>query len=217
MCRLIAAVIYYEEAWTLERCLSSIRRAAPHAGIVTLDGAYAQFPHPTGRPESEDGSNVIADRLADTVVRCPKDADGRPRPWASEIEKRSEYLKHAQTGDLILVVDADEEVRGLVPQQIEGNVFDVRHERDDGIPPGAYLRFFRKQDGMLYRGTHNAVTLSDGTILNANKRPTVPGFYLYHHYLDRGMRDVARNLRKARYYDFLCRDEAEFRKTHVLL
>jgi hypothetical protein len=209
MARLIAAVIYYEEAWTLERCLTSIRRAAPAAHIVAIDGAYEQFPHPKG-PESSDDSNAIADRLANEVIRCP---DGKA--WPSEIAKRCAYLRLGQEGDTFLVVDADEEVFGLVPE-IADDEMNVRFERDDGTPPGINLRFFKYRSGMRYEGTHHALWVGD-RLLNSKQRATSPGFWILHHYVDRGLRNARRMKPKAIYYRWLEKEEQQFRSGHVLV
>lgn len=214
MGRLIAAVIFYEEAWTLERCLTSIRRAAPRSGIVAIDGAYAQFPHPDGRPESEDGSNVIAERLADEVIRCPR-VDGRPVPWANEVAKRNAYLKAGREGDTYLVVDADEEVHGLVPE-ITGTEMDVLFRRDDSTPPGRYLRFYEWFSGLRYEGTHHALWNAN-RLMNEKPRNLAAGFWIKHYTEDRGVRNANRLKRKAEYYHWLENEEADFRRRHILV
>lgn len=211
---LIAAINVYSDAWTLPRCIESIRRAAPQARVVVVDGAYAAFPHPAGQPESADGTLDIAERLADTVIRCPRDADGRPQPWPDEIVKRNAYLV-GQPGDFYLVVDADESVEGRVPVGLFAPAQDVLLQRDDGTPRYGLLRLFAHAPGIRYEGAHNAIWI-EHRLLNQWPRQVAAGFSLRHHYSERG-RDVDRIARKGRYYDALAHAENGWRKTHAMV
>jgi glycosyltransferase involved in cell wall biosynthesis len=207
---LMAAVSFWQEAWAIERCLASIRRGCPNGvRIVAVDGAYAQFPHAT--PESTDGSLVIAERLADEVIRCPGG-----QAWPSEITKRNAYLSAGREGDTVLMVDADEELYGFVPSEIPAPEMDVRLERDDGVPPGRYLRLFRWRPGLRYEGTHHALWDGD-RLLNATPREIAPGFWLKHYYEERGTKNAQRTKAKAVYYGWLAKEEAQFRQAHVLI
>jgi hypothetical protein len=93
---------------------------------------------------------------------------------------------------------------------------DVKFQRDDPTPAGKNLRFFRWRNGIRYEGTHNSLWVG-GALLNEKPRDIAGGFWIKHYTEDRGIRNANRLMRKARYYDWLGENEADFRRRHVLI
>jgi hypothetical protein len=202
----------FDEAASIGRAMASIRRCAPHGRIVVVDGAYRDFPHVQGHPESSDGTLAVAGEFADRIIRIRNG-----QPWADECEKRSQYLV-GQEGDQYLVVDADEELVGSVPRRLVVPERDVMIESACEPPmflPYPILRMFAHRGppgAMQYRGAHMAIWAGD-TLLNERIRQVETGFRLRHWNHERSAR---RLIDKGEYYTRLCRAEEPFRSTHCL-
>lgn len=196
----------YNESKALPRCIASARTNAPHAKVVVVDGAYEKFPHGEV-PASTDGSLEAARETADIVIECQY-----PSGWPDEIVKRSSYFI-GKPGDAYVVVDADEEIVGPVPECFPHPFMDVMLDRDDGIHPYAVYRIHTHQEtGIRYEGSHNSVW-TNGTLTNAERRPLYEGFRLMHHYTER---TAERQIQKGRYYDWLAESERQYRNQNVL-
>jgi len=186
----------YDEVEFLEKHILAAKKAAPYAQVVVVDGAYVDFPHK--HCSSTDGTLEVADNLADHVITCTE-------PWKSIEEKRSRYFI-GNNGDEYLVVDADEELVGVVPMDIE--LTDARCEIrcDDGRKYSVF-RYHKHFGSMFYFGQHNAlwrdgvyvfpgVNTLHGCCLN-HRNQSVPG---------------ERMLAKQHFRRVLAEREAEFRE-----
>jgi glycosyltransferase involved in cell wall biosynthesis len=203
----------YNDRPSVGRTLTSIRRAAPHGHIVVVDGAYRDFPHPAGHPESQDGTLAVAGEFADRIVRV-KDGE----PWADECVKRSAYLIGSE-GDYYLVVDADEELVGEVPRRMYVPAVDVVIESAANPPthvPYPIFRMFAHRGSpgaMRYAGAHMAIWSGD-RLLNERVRQVAGGFRLRHWNHER---DARRLIDKGTYYERMCRAEEPFRSSRSLV
>lgn len=210
MGRVWVAINAYEEAGSLSRAIASARRAAPKASIVVVDGAYAKFPHVEG-PESTDGTIEEAERLADLVIRC-REVDGKRVAWTDEVEKRNAYFV-GEVGDTYVVLDADEELRGSVPERFFVHDMDVMLQRDDEVPPSPVYRVHAHREGMRYEGAHNALWVGD-RLINSERRHVAKEFSIFHHAMKR---PASRTARKGIYYEWLVEYEKEFRQRHAMV
>ena len=165
-----------------------------------VDGAYCCFPF--DMPYSTDGTLRIAAELADEVI--PTSA-----PWETEIVKRNQYLV-GQPGDYYLVVDADEEFVGEIPD-LEQDDYQIELRRTDPVGPYSIYRLFKHRDGIRYNGTHHALFVGD-KFLNRRDLPVVKGCHLIHH-MDRPRERVEA---KGVYYRRLKEQEAPFRAEYGL-
>jgi len=203
-------MIFYNEAWILERSLKALKNRVDW--IVAVDGAYEHFPHSS--VASADGSLRIAEHYANTIVL----ADSRKDGWPDEVEKRNAYLKHCKPGDWVLVVDADEVLTGHLPKKLKGPGYRIPiRDRKDRYPLTEIFRLYRKGDATHYEGAHMCV-FEDGELLNNREdietlKPcdlkTQTGIELVHHRLDRPPERA--NL-KGEYVEWLVKHEEEFRQ-----
>ena len=136
----------YDEAEFLEKHIPAAKRAAPHAQVIVVDGAYVDFPHINC--SSTDGTLDVASGLADHVITCST-------PWSSIEKKRSRYFV-GKDGDEYLVVDSDEELVGAVPVDIEFVDARCKIHCDDGRDYSVF-RYHKHFGKMLYFGHHNAL------------------------------------------------------------
>lgn len=168
--------------------------------IVLVDGAYCGFPF--DKPYSTDTTLAIAAEFADEVINTTA-------PWQSEIVKRNEYLV-GKPGDYYLIVDADEEIVGELPE-LKHDDYRVDLKRTDPVMSYSIFRLFKHRKGIRYNGTHHALFVGE-KLLNKRDLPVVKGLHLIHH-IDRSQE---RTEAKGVYYRHLKGEEAAFRAEHKL-
>jgi glycosyltransferase involved in cell wall biosynthesis len=132
------------------RCTLPTWYAAADA-VVAVDGCYASAGCAEG--PSTDGTLAFLATLSKvTILPAPDGA-----PWPDQITKRNAYLTAGQPGDLLLVVDADEQLEGLA-------VFDRHLALDVGWltvrsplyrRPYSQPRAFAWRPGLRYAGRHH--------------------------------------------------------------
>jgi glycosyltransferase involved in cell wall biosynthesis len=197
----VGCMIFYNEAWILERTIPALQRATDR--VVLVDGPYEAFEH--RGVMSDDGSYGIARKM----LRGGDRLIARAQPWVDEVEKRNEYLAECEEGDWVLVADADEEVTGSLPA-LEG--WGYRLEMTDAkfgnkMP---LFRLFKKGRKTEYRGAHNVI-FENGTLLNNEPMPMLEGLGLLHHRLLRPWNEGIRSRAKGKYVQWLAEREGEFR------
>lgn len=206
--KVIGCVNVYQDATLLARCLAALR---PHVDtLVVVDGAYAGFERYGADPASTDGTLELARFAADIVLSAA--------PGDDEIAKRNKYLVGAE-GDYYFVVDADEEVDGVLDRAALSARDDwavaLYRAQEPWVRYPIY-RLFRHRTGIAYRGMHCGVHVGD-EFINPNKRGIVapgseiPGLALKH---DLFARDADRQRRKNAYYASLRETERAFREAH---
>jgi hypothetical protein len=135
---IIAGLIYYNEADFLPMVLESLEGKIDE--IIAVDGKILGFP---GRGFlSSDGSTEIIE-----------DAGGRIYGgvlWKTEMDKRQVYLDAAKNGDQILIIDADEILRGELPMIPDFYVTLVHSFYESAWR----LRLLKKTQGLIYGYTH---------------------------------------------------------------
>lgn len=175
--------IWNEEA-LLPGCLQSIRKYAPDAKIVAVEGAYKSFNNEVmkqiafelslghrqlanglmyfTKPESTDKTmEILKDYAVDTIIDCETDHEGKKLAWSSEFAKRSQYFV-GKPGDAYFVLDADERIVGNVQiADVKEEAYNVMLRRDDGVMAYPVLRVFKHMDGMKYEGAHHALWVGD--------------------------------------------------------
>lgn len=204
--KIYGCVSGFNEEANLERCFTSL---IPKVDVlVYVDGAYRKFP--CQHPYSTDDSINIAHEFADVVMMTEK-------PWENEVQKRNTYLI-AEPGDLYIILDADEQLKGDVRSSIEQvlqNHPDAQDFRIDfhrrTLPIMSLCsRVFYHRRGIHYFGAHNALWLGDN-LLNHIDQPILKGGRVYH-YTDE--REKKRVEAKGEYYRGLQKDELKFRETY---
>jgi hypothetical protein len=232
------AINCYRESLMLPGCIESIRRYAPGAKIIAVDGAYqslisevekevavcitqrhfevAENLKPFLNPESDDGTlEILNDFKVDKVIRCDQGSGGKPLPWINEYTKRSKYFVGSK-GDYYFVIDADERLVGSIEMELVSDAYNVVLKRDDNTPGYKILRIFKHQDGMQYRGAHHALWVGE-MLYRKEMCKTIQGCILEHHQTYRVRREPLRNVVKGLYYRALvAREEGAFRAQHGL-
>ena len=199
MAALIGVVSCYNEEISLRRCLLSLRGHVDT--LVVVDGAYCAFPHE--RPYSADQTLAIAAEFADEVI-------GAHGPWPDEIAKRNQYLI-GKPGDYYLMLDADEEFIGELPELVDDD-YEIELRRTDHVSPYPVYRLFKHREGIKYEGTHHALWV-DGELINKRPLKTLEGCYIKHYI---GERDEQRKRDKGIYYERLRLAEMSVRKHYNL-
>ena len=167
------ALNVYSESRMLVGCIESIRKAAPHAKIVAVDGAYESWTKASRRLAAkalENGHESLAEAYLyyssasspDDTLQALRDLKidkiiETERPWAHEYSKRSQYFV-GQEGDWYLVLDADERLVGKVDvSNLTDKAYNVVLYRDQDKHPYPVTRLFQHEEGMEYRGAHHAL------------------------------------------------------------
>lgn len=211
----IACINVYNDATILERCIKSVRRGCSDSKVIVVDGAYADFPHEN--PSSTDGTVQLALALADQVIETTV-------AWPDEVTKRNAYLK-GDNADTYFVIDADEELLGLLPH-LNDDDGDILIKRDDDLStPYPLYRYHRHRPGIRYYGTHHAMVVGN-KLLNHWPHELMEGCSLFHHSEERKQdkrpfvkwrgKMLTRFEAKALYYQKMVAREREFRAIHVL-
>lgn len=212
---IVACVIYYNEIDNIERCLKSLKGKVDR--IVCIDGAYKDFPHTNHL--TTDGSTEIIEKYTECIVQID-------RCWHNEIEKRNAYLKCVYNDDIVIVIDADEEMIGNVDkdefeiEKEDSNIkkcranyfYDIKLERLDNVPQYWIYRAFKYIHKMEYKGTHHALHAFD-QLTNNLKHKQIESFHFKHYMTERNEQRI---LDKGIYYRILQEKEKEFRQIHSL-
>jgi hypothetical protein len=171
----IACVIAYQEEGMLPGCLQSIQGKVDR--VVVVDGAYRLFPHDV--PWSTDATLEIAWCYGAEWIPCPTGDDGEPRPWETQMEKRSAYLV-GEEGDWYFYIDADERLVGELPELENRRHYAFKARTRDGRLTWAW-RLFQHRGRMRYEGAHNALWSGDELItMSGAVRVPVERAYLMH-------------------------------------
>lgn len=199
---LIGVLIAYQEETLLPGCLASIVDVVDR--IIVVDGAYQQFPHPEGVPQSTDATREIARCYGAEWIDCP---DGG---WPDQMTKRSAYLV-GEDGDWYLHLDADERLKGELPlleALTPGQTYGLRVMWASGYFVPWAARLFQHRGRMEYRGAHCALFSNDELITNWRSCEHLEGAWLLHL---TDMREPERQRAKQKYYVWQRKNEREFR------
>ena len=142
----------YNEERMLPGCLESMREQVDR--LVVVDGAYEHFPHQVWW--STDRTHAIALAFGARWIGA------LARPWADEIEKRNRYLI-GNEGDWYVMLDADERLRGTLPELESGLYYALQIVNYGGHTVWP-LRIFQQRGQTFYRGAHHAIWV-DGQLL----------------------------------------------------
>lgn len=178
--RLIALLSFYDEPTNFLRAYVDGLKVAGARELVALDGAYALYPG--GRAESAPEQHralIDSCQHADIRLRLHKPAT----VWDyGEVGKRSDLMcigdQYAETGDWLLILDADEHVlaapRDLVPglnrQPLDVATIALRrqdsmHGPSDRDATTRERRLMRSGLGTTVVANHATYITADGTVL----------------------------------------------------
>ncbi len=104
MNRLIGCLSIFNEAEFIERCLRFTLAIADE--LIIIDGPYADYPHDS--PHSTDGTVEIIEKFMAEQSK-PIALVSRSDAWPNQITKRNTYVKMVDEGDLMLVIDGDQQ------------------------------------------------------------------------------------------------------------
>lgn len=154
--RVVACLNIWNDLESLQQTLPTWIDHVDH--VVAVDGPYAwKGWHDLGVRESHsiDGTLELLYELGDKSTVIIQDID---HWWPDQLAKRNAYLEACCSGDLVFVVDADEEVHGAeCLRDLEG--FDVGWVRLEyqAIYKRRYRqpRLFHWRPGLKYEGRHH--------------------------------------------------------------
>lgn len=172
---ILGVCIFYDDGPALlERALSSLKKVTDK--ILTIDGAYEEFPHEDFRSKEETLKVALA--FSDESIRAT-------RPWKNEVEKRNAYLKLKSNKDYYIMLDADEEILGDKPKNLKQPTYRIKLETKDGNiwTPCFYNRLFRHHKGMAYKDHHNNLVTTEGLSLTKSIEviPVYEGLTIRHY------------------------------------
>lgn len=228
----------YNEEQLLPDCIDSIRRHAPDAMIVAVDGIYQSFAEEAHRlagiawakglvqlgdeyerlvspgPSMDKTLEILQKYKVDRIITTGK-------PWVNEWAKRSEYLKYGEPGDWFFILDADERLEGTLPsvqalEDMGSPHYYVNLKRDDGDGVYGIFRIHKWARNMMYDKTHYALFV-DGQLVNRREyeKTVLPDLVIQHRWLHRAEITPIRHQIKGEFYRRLMeRDEAEFRRVN---
>lgn len=186
----------YNEAALLPAAVEACDQVTPGCEHVFIDGRYPTFPGDSDL--SDDGTREFCQQRG-LLVDCPAD----------EVTKRSTGFatvdQLAADGDRVLVLDADEHLTALHPDDLgtaEVGLLTITRDTDSVSFPRP--RMFAWQPGLHYVGRHYDVFAADGRKVSglwAEGAPTVGS--LQHH----DVRDPQRTRVKGVYYRWLAQHE----------
>ena len=210
---IVAAIITYNDIETIQECIESIENKVDK--IIFVDGRFKDFP---GKDLfSKDGtyeyllSLLKKDHNKFMLIQSIED---------DEVEKRNTFFDYVKDRDLCLIIDADEILKGEIPDlDTDIGLIDI-FEYNDRRRHRRYNRFFRFRDGVHFYGKHYLMLDKDGdvftTLENEPEKYTckkIEGFHLIH----KGkMRSPQRELEKRKYYKILQKREAKINENAKL-
>lgn len=138
-------IFYNDDLPLLEKALQSLKQRVDK--LVAIDGPYKNFPH-TSITSNQEVLDLVA-QYADEVI-SPKEA------WNNQIQKRNAYLI-GQPGDYYLMLDADEELVGDLPELTEDYYgIKIKDKRSAEEESNNYaLRLFKAKEGLQYKRKHS--------------------------------------------------------------
>ena len=98
-----ACVIYYNDGPWLTALLPTIIGEVDD--VIAVDGLIKHFP--LAEVLSTDGSTEIIESFGGRVIQRGL--------WESEIHKRQTYIENAKNGDMLFIIDCDEVLQGVLP------------------------------------------------------------------------------------------------------
>jgi len=194
-----ACVNVYNDVEWLRKCLTSLQGKV--RATVVVDGAYQGFPHE--KPYSTDGTIELAREFADIVVT-------RESAWESETVKRNHYIQYVPEGEWWLRIDADEELEGEIPAELEGVCYRIELRRTGtSVHYPIHALFKRGKHSRIY-GTHHSVWWYRTLLPKLEDIQVLPGCKIQHHGMERCKE---RTKAKSAYYKGALRStERDFRQ-----
>jgi hypothetical protein len=178
-------------------------------------------------PVSCDATLDIAKRMGvEHIVMPPKNETGKTiqnragtwepgeyMPWECEWKKRATFFTFGQDGDYYVIVDADERIRGTLPELKEDH-YSIMLKRDDNVAAYVVHRVFKHRPDLKMEGAHMAVW-HGSKLLRKDEAPVLPGVTLDHRWNYRASNDRVRHMAKGAYYrNGLMPEEHQFRMVH---
>ena len=177
----------------LQQTLPALRRVADE--VIIIEGPYRDFLY---REKMTEDDFLFIHSLSDKIISKPE--------WDSQIEKRNTYLKLVPEGSYALIVDADEEIIGNLPELTEKAYRVSLYEK--GVLKNNILRLVKKTKNLECHSCHNYFW--DGEILlNQQEWPVVENLVLKHIPISRKRRKF-----KEMYYKGLIKNEESSRKKY---
>jgi len=169
MNKLVGCISVFNEAELIEQCLRSTLRVADE--VIVVDGPYADYPHDSC--SSTDGTLETVGKLMGETGK-PITLVTKNSAWLSQMEKRNAYVKLVDEGDLMLVIDGDQQPLLLSGARDRIRVSDAigfLPEKVQQGPKGALNirlgnpRIVRKCCGVHYALNHYTLLDRDGRII----------------------------------------------------
>ncbi len=202
---LVGCIVFYNDMPLLKDCIDSLYSKVDK--IIAVDGRYKDFPV------------VDKDYSTDGSLEYLKDLDKIKLVITSnltEVEKRNKYLEPLNDGDIVLNLDADEVLKGNIPQlKTDFGIIDLRIGPKEHLQNRA-TRFFKYRKGMEYKNVHYTLYWQ-GKIVNKLHKVVNPEFsheYIKDFYIKHNwhLRSDLRKYYKSQYYKKLIRNESGFTK-----
>jgi len=195
-------IITYDDWPLIKDCIESIYNKVDR--IIAVDGRYADFPG--DYDFSTDGTLEYLDSLDKVELILLTGVD--------EVAKRNTYLINCNDGDTILNLDADEVLKGSIPElNADFGVIDLHDGHSKHIQKRA-TRFFKYRKGIEYKYCHYTLYFQNKIINKLHEVINkdfsfefVKDFYLIHNWHNR---EGIRKHHKSIYYKHLVRSELGF-------
>ena len=196
-------IVTYNDMPLIRKCIQSIYKQVDR--IIAIDGRYMDFP---------DIEWYSTDGTIEYLKSLNK-IDLRFGAKLFEADKRNLYLDGLKNGQTVLMLDADEEIKGTL-REPKADIGIVKFfEPYDRIGQKFATRLFRYRDGMKYSGVHFILTV-DNKLFNKRNRAengftqeNVDDFKIMH--LAR-LRSTTRRYHKALYQRNLTKREAVYKR-----
>lgn len=197
---LVAAYITYNDIETIQESVESIENKVDR--IIAVDGKFKDF----------EGEQEISTDGTLSYLYEKDNIETHICTGLYEVSKRNWFLNFVEDGDLCLIMDADEILKGDIPElDTDIGLIDI-FEYNDRRKHRRYNRFFRFREGVHFWGKHYLMLDKDGDVFTTlENEPTkytckkIEGFHLIH----KGkMRSSQRELDKKKYYKILQQREA---------
>ena len=211
--RIWVSCIAYQDAPVLRRMLESVEAFRPNPEsmpIVVVDGRYSSFEGLTKDGNSDDETERLTRDFGGVVL-----SGWGPSGWPVQFVKRTAQFSTAVEGDWVLVVDADETLRGDWARFTEWiKTFENDHARiniklrdgDSSSAGSAMHRLFRISRGFHVFGAHYIHWRDARNLCSRKETAKVPddAVHLWHRFDERAK---ARHSVKEKYYAVCQRDE----------